>query len=77
MLPTTVSDLRWEQIYLILGFVATVYALAYLLVDKGGLDFGIGFWGVLIVCVATLVGAVLLQREGSGRSTPSGPPPAA
>ncbi len=73
-LPAPVSDLRWEQIYLILGFVATLYALAYLLVDKGGLDFGIGFWGVLLGCIATLVGAVLLQREGAGRSTP---PPAA
>jgi hypothetical protein len=77
-LPAPAFDLRWEQIYLFLGFVATVYALAYLLVDRRvGVDLGIGFWGVLIGCVATLVGAVLLQREESGRSTSSGPPPTA
>jgi hypothetical protein len=73
-LPASPMGFTWDQVYLILGAVATLYALAYLLVDKGGLSFGIGFWLVLIGCVATLVGAVLLQREGSAR--PSAPPPA-
>ena len=32
------SDLRWEQIYLILGFVATGYALAYLARRQGSVS---------------------------------------
>jgi hypothetical protein len=69
-LPSPPFGFTWEQIYLVLGLVATIYALAYLLVDKGGLDFGIGFWLVLVGCIATLVGAVLLERERSTRSAP-------
>jgi hypothetical protein len=78
-LPASPMGFTWGQIYLVLGFVATLYALAYLLVDKGGFSFGIGFWLVLIGCVATLVGAILMQREGADRPSapPPSPPPAA
>ena len=55
-----------EQLHLILGFFAVVYAVAYLLQDKGGYSLGLGFWGVLIGCVAAFVGAVLLQKERAG-----------
>lgn len=57
----------WVQIHLVLGFFATVYAVAYLLSDRGfGTDLGIGFWGILVACVAALFGAALLQRERTG-----------
>ncbi|HEX5588113.1 MAG TPA: hypothetical protein VFZ17_12455 [Acidimicrobiia bacterium] len=57
----------WVQIHLVLAFFATVNAVAFLLNDRGfGTTFGIGFWGILVSCVAALVGAVLLQRERTG-----------
>ncbi len=56
----------WEQVHLVLGFFAMVYAIAFLLTDRSGLDLGIGFWGILVACVAAFVGAVLLRRERSG-----------
>jgi hypothetical protein len=65
-LSDRVAGLSWEQVYLVLGFFAALYAIAYLLVSKGALSFGIGFWIVLIGCIASLVGAVLLQRERAG-----------
>lgn len=61
-----VLGFSWVQIHLVLGFFATLYAVAYLLLNKGGADFGIGFWFILISCIAALVGAVLLQRERAG-----------
>jgi hypothetical protein len=65
-LSSSVLGFTWEQIYLVLGFFAALYAIAYLLVSKGSLSFGIGFWLVLIGCIATFVGALLLQRERAG-----------
>lgn len=69
-LPDRVMGFTWEQIHLVLGFFAALYAVAFLLVDKGGYDFGIGFWFVLIGCIASLVGAILLLRERTGSSSP-------
>jgi hypothetical protein len=65
-LPERVAGLTWEQVHLVLGFFAALYAIAYLLVSKGSADFGIGFWFVLIGCIGALVGAVMLQRERTG-----------
>jgi hypothetical protein len=56
----------WEQIHLVLGFFATLLAVCWLLRSKVGADFGIGFWFILIACVAALVGAILLWRERVG-----------
>ena len=61
---------------MVLGFFAALYALAWLIKNKGGLDFGIGFWFILIGCIASLVGAVLLLRERAGSREPGGPPTA-
>ena len=69
-LPDRPFGFTWEQIHLVLGFFAALYAVAYLLLSKGAASFGIGFWFILIACVAALVGAVLLMRE---RAT--APPP--
>ena len=66
-LPDEPLGLTWPQVHLVLGTVATVYAVAFLLTDRGfNTDLGIGFWGVLIACVGALVGAVLLRRERTG-----------
>ncbi|HEX9504378.1 MAG TPA: hypothetical protein VGA62_00065 [Acidimicrobiia bacterium] len=62
-LPDPPFALSWNQIHLMLGFFAALYALTWLIKSKGGVDFGIGFWFILIACIAALVGAVLLQRE--------------
>jgi hypothetical protein len=72
-LPDRVMTFTWIQIYLVLGFFATLYAVAYLLLDKSPLDFGIGFWFILIGCIASLVGAVLLMRERAGAGSPGAP----
>jgi hypothetical protein len=72
-LPARVAGFTWVQIHLVLGFYATVYAIAYLIVDKGGYDFGIGYYLMLLAAIAALVGAVLLQRE---RAAAPPPPPA-
>jgi len=61
--PDRPLGFTWEQIHLVLGFVAALYAVAYLLLNKGGASFGIGFWFILVACIAALVGAVLLMRE--------------
>jgi hypothetical protein len=80
-LPDRPLGFTWEQIYLVLGFFAALYAIAYLLVDKGGFDFGVGYWLILVGCIASLVGAVLLQRERAGSAYPgtagTPPPPSA
>ncbi|MET0626883.1 MAG: hypothetical protein ABW033_00320 [Acidimicrobiia bacterium] len=71
-LPSRPLGFTWEQIHLVLGFFATLYAVAFLLNDRGfGTSFGIGFWAILIACVASLIGAVLLQKERAGSAGPS------
>jgi len=62
-LPSPPLGFTWEQIHIVLGFFAALYAVAFLVVSKGGLDFGVGFWFILAACIAALVGAILLQRE--------------
>ena len=67
-LPSRPLGFTWEQVHLVLGFFATLYAVAFLLNDRGfGTDFGIGFWAILVASIASLVGAVLLGRERVGR----------
>jgi hypothetical protein len=79
-LPERVLSFTWTQIYLVLGFFAALYAVAFLITDKSGRSFGIGFWLILIGCVASLVGAILLLREratsGYGGGAPGAPPTA-
>ena len=62
----------WLQIHLALAFFATVNAVAFLLTRPPfGTSRGIGFWGILVACVAALFGAVLLQKEVAGRAGPN------
>jgi hypothetical protein len=64
-LPDRVLGLSWDQIHVALGFQATIMMLAFLVRDKLGLDFGIGFWLMLIAAIALLVGAIMRTREGA------------
>ena len=75
-LPSQVLGFTWDQIYLVLGFFAALYAVAWLIRNKAGADFGIGFWLILIGALASLVGAILLQREHTGVGRPGSPPTA-
>ena len=67
--PERPLGFTWEQIHLVLGFFATLYAVAYLLLDKGVLDFGIGFWFILDRIASPRWSVrCLLQRERAGRA---------
>jgi hypothetical protein len=68
-LPDKVLGLSWDQIHLVLGFQAALMMIAFLIRSKGGLDFGIGFWLMLLSGVALLVGAIM-RVTGAG-STPN------
>jgi hypothetical protein len=76
-LPDQVAGFSWVQIHLALGFFATLYALAYLVVKTGGVDRKIGFWLILAACIAALVGAILISKERVGGGTPPTAPPTA
>jgi hypothetical protein len=70
--PEQMLSFTWPQVHLALGFFAALLALCYLVVDKGFMSFGFGYWIVLVGCLGLLAGAVLLTRDSSsptGRST--------
>jgi hypothetical protein len=69
-LPDRVLGLTWNQIHVALGFQAAIMMLAFLIRDKGPLDFGIGFWLMLIAAIGLLVGAILRMREPAGEASP-------
>jgi len=75
--PDRMLGFTMTQIHLVLGFFAALYAVAFLIVDKGGYSYGVGFWLVFIGCIAALVGAVLLLREREASPPSAGPPPLA
>jgi hypothetical protein len=76
-LPAQVAGFSWTQVHLVLGFFAALYALAFLVVKTGGTDRKIGFWLILIACIGSLVGAILLQKEGTSAGPGRPAPPAA
>jgi hypothetical protein len=65
-LPERVLTFTWEQVHVALGLFAALLAICYLIVDKGGADFGFGFFLELIGAVALAVGAIMLQVERAG-----------
>jgi len=64
-LPDRVLGFTWDQVHLALGFQATIMMVLFLVRDKSGLDFGIGFFLMLIAAVGLLVGAIMRQRESA------------
>ena len=66
--PDHVLGLNWDQIHLALGFQAAVMMLAFLVRSKSPLDFGIGFWFMLLAGIALRVGAIMRVVGASGRA---------
>ena len=64
-LPDRVLGLTWDQVHLALGFQCAITMIVFLVRDKSVLDFGIGFFLMLIAAVGLLVGAIMRQREGA------------
>ena len=61
--PDRIATFTRVQVLLVCGGFATLQAIAYLITDHSGADFGIGFWFMLLGSIAVLVGAVMLFRE--------------
>jgi hypothetical protein len=68
-MPDRVLGLTWDQVHLALGFQAALMMIAFLIRAKGPLEFGIGFWLMLIAGIALLVGAIM-RVTGAGATTP-------
>jgi hypothetical protein len=66
-IPARVLTFTWEQVLVALGIFAALLAVCYLIVDKGGADFGFGFYLVLVGAIGLAVGAVMLQHERTTR----------
>jgi hypothetical protein len=60
-LPEQVAGFTWEQVHLVLGLMAGLMAIAWLITDTG--DKQIGEWLEVIGGIALAVGAVMMQRE--------------
>ena len=71
--PDRVMGFTWPQIHLVLGFFAALIAISFLIVDKSSGDTGIGFILSLIAAIGLMVGAVMMQNERRGTTSP---PPA-
>lgn len=74
-LPEPLVGFTWKQIRLALAIFAGLLMLGYLIVDKGGLDFGIGFWLMLLGAIALVVGAVMETLGLPAPATGGGAPP--
>lgn len=59
--PERVLTYTWEQIHLVLGIMAGLMAIAWLITDLG--DKQVGLWFEVLGGIALAVGAVMLQRE--------------
>jgi hypothetical protein len=60
-LPVSILGFTWEQIHLVLGAMAALMAIGWMLTDYGNKQ--VGAWFEILGGIALLVGAVLLQRE--------------
>ena len=60
-LPDRVVGFTWEQVHLVLGLLAGLMAVGWLITDIGNKE--IGFWLEVLGGIALAVGAVMMQRE--------------
>lgn len=65
-LPDRPLGFTWDQVHLVLAFQVAIMMLAYLIRDKGRLDWGAGFWLMLLAAIALLAGAILRTRDTAG-----------
>lgn len=61
-LPTRVAGMTWNQIYLVLGFFATLMSLFWLI---GAEDAGAGLFLILLGSAAVMVGAFITQQQSA------------
>lgn len=89
-LPAQVLTFNWSQIKFTWGIVAAAFMLAFLITEKGGLDFKFGGIMMLLGSLAMAVGATMNllglgantvnlpnvgTQPGAGGTPPSAPPP--
>ncbi|HEX2274803.1 MAG TPA: hypothetical protein VHG90_13090 [Acidimicrobiales bacterium] len=62
-MPRRLSDFTWEQIHLVAALVTAVLVFCYLVVDRGGVDLGFGFYLEMLAAAALVAGAVMIRKE--------------
>lgn len=62
-LPRRLGDFTWEQIHLVAAVGAAVLVFCYLVVDRGGVDLGFGFYLEMLAAAALVAGAVMIRKE--------------
>ena len=60
-LPEKLVGFTWEQVHLVLGLLAGLMAIGWLITDIRGK--GIGYWLEVLGGIALAVGALMMQRE--------------
>jgi hypothetical protein len=81
-MPDPILGFSWKQIRLALSLFAGLLMLGYLIVDKGGLDFGIGFFLMFLGAAALVAGAIMetigfdpqAAKAGGGAAPGAAPP---
>ncbi len=71
-LPARLLDFTWEQIHVVLGVMAALLMVCYLIVNKGGASYGFGFFLLFLAAFGLAVGAFLLQRERAAVDSATG-----
>jgi hypothetical protein len=66
-LPQRVAGFTWEQVHLVLGLLAGLMAVGWLITDIHGK--GIGYWIEILGGIALAVGGVMMQRERQSGAT--------
>src|SRR5262245_3271405 len=74
-MPDKVVGFTITQLHLILGFFALLIGVGFLIRNKGGADFGVGFWFLLIASVGLFVGAILEVTQKPAATPPPAAPP--
>lgn len=63
VLPRRLWEFTWEQIHLVLALFASLLVFGYLVMERSGLDLGLGYFANLLGAVGLLAGAVLMIVE--------------
>lgn len=66
--PRRLGDFTWEQIHLVAAVVAAVLVFCYLVVDRGGVDLGFGFYLEMLAAAALVAGAIMIRKERPRRT---------
>jgi DMSO/TMAO reductase YedYZ heme-binding membrane subunit len=65
-LPNRVLGFTWPQIHMVLALFAALLTVSFLI---GGDEHGIGFYLSLLASIGLVVGAFMLQKESSSRTS--------